>query len=247
MPRTAHTAPLSHPQATELRIMSAGVDWLTATAPHDGRDVPLLDCAERLMARDELDGYEPKRWTWNSYTGWQTDGLTFGMREDGVIVRLSGALAHKHALEVINHAANITRIDCEVTARFHPARPKFGQEAHRRALAHFQAHDKAPVPAFHGSRGRLETLTLGSRASERYGRLYDKYAESGDEVWRDCWRWEVEVKAEPAARLARKLAHVEWPGPVTASYVHDFFATAGIAPPFSWRGARYDGGDTQNR
>lgn len=50
-----------------------------------------------------------------------------------------------------------------------------------------------------------ETLYLGRRASDRFGRIYDKFAESSKECYRDCLRYELELKNETARTVALLL------------------------------------------
>jgi DNA relaxase NicK len=84
---------------------------------------------------------------------------------------------------------------------------------------------------FSGEAARIQTVYLGSRTSERYGRVYDKLAESRDEHYRHCWRWEVEVKGEPAGNLADRLVDAPDAAGQMLALLSDYFSTAGVAPP----------------
>jgi DNA relaxase NicK len=50
-----------------------------------------------------------------------------------------------------------------------------------------------------------QTFTLGSRTSDYYLRIYNKHLESGDDVYANCWRFEIEIKGKAAKLVARDL------------------------------------------
>jgi hypothetical protein len=129
--------------------------------------------------------------------------------------------------EICRSDANITRIDLQATARFH---------RDVAALARYHAEDVARDQRQGGikrhirlerSFGRGDTLYVGSRVSNYYGRVYDKYRESRDEQYRRCWRYEVECKGD-GAQQARKAINAATDIPAaSASLVHDWFSNRG--------------------
>lgn len=50
-----------------------------------------------------------------------------------------------------------------------------------------------------------ETLYLGKRVSDRFGRIYDKFAESGLRCYQGCLRYELELKNDIARHTALML------------------------------------------
>src|SRR5262245_23768265 len=102
-------------QPPEIHVRSAGVDWLTATAPADGRDMALLLSADGALAAELRRGEEETRHRWQRYDLKQCGSVSAGVREDGAIVRLSGEAAHEHWGTVAKRAVNVSRLDCEVT------------------------------------------------------------------------------------------------------------------------------------
>jgi DNA relaxase NicK len=77
--------------------------------------------------------------------------------------------------------------------------------------------------------GRGDTLAIGARASDYYGRVYDKYRESGEEEYRRCWRYEVEVKGDPCESLKNRVAQETSFTEEIPSLVHDWFSRRGVS------------------
>ena len=87
-----------------------------------------------------------------------------------------------------------------------------------------------------------DTLYIGSRSSDAYGRLYDKGAESKAEAYAGCWRYEVEYKRKPALAKARAL----WSSPDTEAAIqgdcYRWFSDRRVLPCFR-PGAAVVGGE----
>ena len=124
-----------------------------------------------------------------------------------------------------------TRLDVQATARFTPGQPDLAKHVHAAAIRYGRQHARAPAVRFSGEDVRIQTVYLGSRTSERYGRVYDKMAESKDEHFRDCWRWEVEVKGDPADHLTRRLVATEHANDLALAHLRTYFDGAGVDPP----------------
>jgi hypothetical protein len=214
-------------------VCEAGIDWVTCTAKHVERRVALIDLARAIADREWQQQGEVREYTWQGYQMKQTGGITYGTRDADAICRLSGALANVFGLEVVKRADNISRLDVQATCRFDPPRDDLGQLAFRTAVRHFRRHPRAPRPRAHVTPEGYETVTLGSRASDWFGRIYDKYRESGEARYAGCWRFELEIKGKTCPMVARALAHHEHPERSAISLVRDHCARAGIKPaPF---------------
>jgi hypothetical protein len=134
--------------------------------------------------------------------------------------------------ELCRSDANITRIDLQATIRF---------DRDVAALARHHAQDIARDQRQGGVKrhmrvertfGRGDTLYVGARVSNYYGRVYDKHRESGDEQYRRCWRYEVECKGD-GAQQARKAINAAADVPAaSAALVHSWFRHRGCAVRF---------------
>jgi hypothetical protein len=80
--------------------------------------------------------------------------------------------------------------------------------------------------------GRGDTLYVGSRVSNYYGRVYDKHRESGDEQFRRCWRYEIECKGDGAQQARKAVNAATDVQASSAALVHDWFSNRGCSVRF---------------
>lgn len=213
---------------TGTNVLQTGVDWITATTPADGREWPLLLAADAILAQEERDGHELERARWQGYDLKCCGGAWAGAREDSALVRLSGETAGAHWYQLVRHAKKITRLDLAVTVRPEPPDARLAAQHLRQVLRWRKGRQQPYKVNYHGTPEGIQTVYLGSRTSTTYGRIYDKFAESEDDRWRDSWRYEVECKDEVATALARVLVgEPDRERPVRV-YVHDWFGKHGV-------------------
>jgi len=77
-----------------------------------------------------------------------------------------------------------------------------------------------------------ETLNVGARSSEAFGRLYDKSAEAKLGAPRLLLRYEVEWKGRRARYLATEFARCGLHPTGVSMLVHDFYTKRGVRPAF---------------
>jgi len=189
----------------------ADVDWLTVTTTDDEMSHRMYNEAVRTATYYKDLGFVQKPWSFKGYTGWMVGSLRFGVRQDGAISMLSGDVARMNFDVFLRHCTNVTRIDLAVTLTLADpfpdlafksyqaiGGPMFGECACKRKLTYLT-----------NSNGG-QTLYVGSRASDQYGRIYDKGAElrEVDDLDIDLgvmWRYEVEFKKYRAKRLAGQI------------------------------------------
>lgn len=206
-----------------LETVSIGVDWITATVRPGKKSEVLAAMVERWFTNQEHEGNYGKAWKWNGYSGSVTDGVSYGWRDDGFLVRLSGSVALNHWREVARYCDNVSRLDVQVTGLDDSRSADWATLA--KASAMFEARIAAGLTQTQliTSTPSGSTFTVGSRSSDRYLRVYNKTAESGG-VWPDtCWRWEVEYKAVLANSVCMHLLGKENADNLILSRVwHDF-------------------------
>lgn len=190
---------------TNWDLVEVGVDWLTATYTHGRPSAAIAVLADRWQRDRSQDGFDLKPWAWNGYRGSVVDGVTWGTRDDGSILRLSGKFARQHFLAATSFATNVSRIDLQLTA-YNSSWPtglatsvNLGVAGHPAVIS---GQTQTTITR-HTPSG--ETLNIGSRSSNRFFRIYDKAAESGGEYEVGTWRYEIEYKADRAYRLAKRL------------------------------------------
>lgn len=212
-------------------VLAAGIDWLTCSASDPARVDLLYAIGERIAAAEKERGNDLRLWNWMGYAGVACGGVATGRRNDGSILRLSSDCAAENWLHPVQIAQNVSRLDLAVTV-YMPAPSNPAREAWTSAQA-----------GASGGRGRSvqhithietahegETTYLGSRQSARFGRLYNKGLESGEERYRDSWRWEIEVKKPAALPMARAIADSGGESSAVLAYVWDAYAKWGCPP-----------------
>jgi hypothetical protein len=187
----------------KAKIVSAGCDWLTVTFKPDAPQVrPLELLVQSVQDEATQRGEEVKMISPQGYSGMSVQGLFFGGREDGYMLRCSGDLADSFYRELValGGTYNITRIDFQVTAKRRPQDRNFVERLRKTITAASQAAGRVRPPVFgcveNSERG--DSLTIGSRTAERFIRVYDKSLEQHGKIEPDLLRWEVEYKGDLA-------------------------------------------------
>jgi hypothetical protein len=140
------------------------------------------------------------------FYGQKTRHAVWGVKKDWALVQSSGRFA-KNGLKLAMSGIQASRIDVQVTMRVDPGTV---QQVLRGAYelacnAPNGGHRPREVRLIE-SRRRAQTVYIGSRASDMFVRCYDKFEESGDEEYRDCVRYEVEIKGRAAKALWEHMA-----------------------------------------
>jgi len=202
------------------------------TAP-DGKDATALVLhAESVGYFMAHEGNFEKPWAAFGYYGVKVGPLAWGRRQDGAILVVSGPQAGETFRKIYREGFNVTRLDVQVTVKHEPAKKGVASNAFKKLLATgIEERRGVGSRLVVGSAGG-STCYVGARSSLAFGRIYDKFAESQDETYRGCWRWEVELKAEYAAALATTLCNRgDWADSIPA-IVHEWYSLRGLLPDF---------------
>lgn len=225
-----------------LKVLEVGVDWITATVRPGSKMTVVGGMAEKWYLDRQEDGWQGKGWRWNGYSGSTCDGISYGRREDGLIVRLSGVVALMHWRTLASYADNVSRLDLQVTAE---------DDDLKNLWAHMVKADSrfdARISNGMTKTGLIEstpagsTFTIGSRSSDRYFRVYDKTAESLGEYPAGSWRWEIEYKGALSNAVSEGLMKLkDTENAVIHRLRQDFFSYGVNLPvnsvPMGWRPA----------
>lgn len=177
-------------------VRGAGVDFLTVTTTDEAAKRNLLDIFNRGAAQAERLGDRRKKMGFQGFQGFQSGPWFYGRRDELWLLRIKGGIAHDVFHDLPWPALNCSRIDVQITLEL----PKYEQDlartaAEARALYAREKNIKlTPVQDLRGLYGSGQTLYIGSRESPRFGRIYDKDQQSQEEIYKNCWRWEVEYK-----------------------------------------------------
>lgn len=189
----------------------ADVDWLTITSKNKDIRNRMWQEANRIMHILKEQGFAQKPWRFSGYDGWLCGGFRWGTREDSDICMLSGENARVNYDVMLGHCENVTRIDLAVTITLCEPMPTLAFDTYAlNAWGTGRGDQRKRKASFINNSDGGQTLYLGSRASDQYGRIYDKGMENQDrtDVPVDLgriWRYEVEFKSYRAKRIASQL------------------------------------------
>ena len=223
------------------QFLSVGVDWITATANQRTNCLAIAERAAKLLKSEVNSGCFKKPWGMSGFNGWKAGQVQLGKRDKEVIVRLSGRMAQLHWRKIYEVANNISRFDIECTTRT-------AASAGRRISRHWQEakrcqrkRKRPTTVGLYRCNDNSATLYLGKRTSGRFGRVYDKGRESGEEQFREAVRYELEAKGECANIIAHEVASSRRQMSLIAGYVAGFFSDRGLSLPERWEPEHHSG------
>lgn len=216
--------------------VDVGVDYFTVTGTTPQSKQKVWNFGHRIMDHERQWGNERRLWNWKAYEGFKCGAVQVGTRDDSAIVRVSGSLAREHYKEAYQVCTNCSRIDTQVTVRSSMDTQKWITKEFKRALAWSTTLERKPAVDLHWSNNGTATVYFNKRVSDRFGRIYDKGAETGLDVLQGCVRYEVEWKGEQAMNQIKSLASSREPHKTIARDLHSFFTLRSCVPQFNPEG-----------
>lgn len=214
-------------------LVESGVDYLTATCNRDRAGRRLAALADSVLLSEKGKGNFMKDWRWEGYRGYHCGSIQTGVRDDGLIIRLSSYLANQHAAKVVQLATNVSRIDLQVTVRVESEKTDLSAKHGREAIRHKRARNTKLEVQHIRVDGGGSTLYLGRRVSDYFFRCYDKYHESQLDHYKNCWRNELELKGGAAKHMWESLITSEDHQLLARSAVATYLTKRGIRPLWS--------------
>jgi len=183
------------------KLVEAGIDYVRLTS-NNPLTVKILDRVFVEIAIDEQRaGYEIKNGGMIGFFGRKTKHAFFGMREDWCMFQVSGRAAQAHLKKFWHVEANCTRIDIQHTIRTDDNIGPLLTVYENQSCEAKSPNGKHWDTDLRRHNRENQTLYIGSRTSEWYGRVYDKFAESKKEEYKGCVRFEVEVKGDASRAI----------------------------------------------
>jgi hypothetical protein len=227
------------------QIIEARVDWITATARTGERATELLDHGASILYEERTSGNYGRPSNFEGYHGTATAHSFVGFRTDSAIVRLGGELARDKWRVVHGSSQNVSRLDIAVTVQDSETRTDlavaYWDGIRERLPAVGRPTEVRLVQALRGG----STLYLGERSSDRFGRIYNKTAQTRGGYPEGCWRFELEYKKAVAAHVADTLAEAHGEPSGITQMVYDRYLAWGIECP--WQREQSDITDTVHR
>lgn len=214
--------------------VSAGIDWVTVTARAPAKVAALLSLGKDLIRQEVGSGGRTRPWHFQGYSGEQAGSVQTGYSGVGTCVRASGATARECAQELIECSDNVSRLDVQITVRSSNCGPGYASDMYQRLLGSSRRRGRSIAKTLITSTYTGDTLYLGRRISDSYGRIYNKSAEDKVAEVPPRWRFEVEYKRKYA--LGQALAYAQapekdvWCTSRVYHWFHDRFASPPISP-----------------
>jgi len=188
---------------TRAKSGSWGIDAFTFSAVNRKADHWIHARHRGIISILEGEGHKVEEVTIMGYTGVRAGSFFLGGRGDDTIYIAKGAEAGRfYSWFQQDYGVTCTRLDLEITLDFEEKYGEAqGRAAEAMALWKKQSVEGKPYNVeYRDNHGNGDTLYLGRRSSQRFGRVYDKHKEAGLLDGSPCWRWEVELKKELAFR-----------------------------------------------
>lgn len=213
--------------------IDAGVDWITCTAR--GKDaLRAFEAQGEGILREEMAaGVELQPAAIRDYTGYRVPGVITGKRRDDSIIILSGACAARHWHRIAPLASNVSRLDVQATVWTHGEQPALTRWYYQRVRRLPPMRGRPRSFSLIQTHPHGDTLYVGKRQSDYFGRVYDYAAAHAQGQPRTIWRYEVECKRLLAARHSRGLLGATDPRLASESLVHSWFMARGIQPTWT--------------
>lgn len=194
----------------------AGTDYIRMTAKEAG-DADMATVYKRaayaVVAGTCLGHVEFEPWSWKGYYGERCGSVAYGSGPQGHILQVAGWQAQEEALLRVPHD-NLARWDVQLTLWFEQDILSIAKSAAESSVAARGNVNHRPwkVAMIEGYGGG-DTTYIGSRSSDSFIRVYDKWRQAREEEeWRYSWRFEVELKDE-RANANWPVAGAPSPGP----------------------------------
>lgn len=195
-------------------VVDFGCDWLTVTAQNKHSIKRLYNYGLTLVREERNAGNDKRVFSFKGFDGVQAGSVQTGIRDSGSILRIMGGEARRHVAECFRLADNCSRIDLQTTVRSPNGSAQMIAQEYKRCMRKTKTQERGPTVSLLRTSTGSATMYLGQRVSDRFGRVYDKGAQSLLPVMAGCVRFEEEIKGRLAKIYLRELA--------TTSSVRDF-------------------------
>jgi len=190
------------------------------------------------MVQQHREGNEVKPWGMAGFDGFKCGSIQVGTRGHETIVRLTGGYAANTWRRYYALCDNVSRIDLQTTV-------DVGMKASVQVARHYKQAARArkkdgrfpKVWECRDSDGPA-TLYLGKRVSEKFARVYDKFAEAGAEWPESAVRYELQCNGQTASIVAAKLFKARSELLSITSHVWTYFHDRALC--LAWSSAEVD-------
>lgn len=219
--------------STTTNISFAGVDYIRVTSPDQRRYGEWMDVLLPEFLSEEKAGRPQRLRGMLGYYGRMGEHCFVGMGEQGTMAQASGAIANHYFKPLSRPDGRASRVDLQLTQKVGCPPSEYLRYTFAAAQQREKHRGKPPVFAISDTTNGARMITIGSRQSEVYGRIYDKFTESKQDAYADMVRFEIEVKGKQAVDMQRFIAEDQGLIPTCKHIVSNWFAARGVENDWS--------------
>lgn len=231
--QTAQAEPYSH------TAIDAGVDWITCTARGESARGAFKAQGEAILQETTAGGVEVTASRLRDYVGWRVPGAFIGTRRDDDIIVLSSSHAARHWRTVAQPATNVSRLDLQVTVWTHGEQPALSRWYYQRLKRMKPSRGRPRSLSLIQTYPHGDTLYVGKRQSDCFGRCYDYASAHKSAEPRTVWRFETEFKRAMALNHSNALLSNSDDRGVASAVVASWFKSRGVRP--TWSSCEFSG------
>lgn len=187
------------------KLIDAGLDYVRVTSQDKASQRAMFEYFRRVLVRDQKLGYEAKTGGAFGFLGTKCRHALYGQKREWAMLQASGYEA-KQGMQLAIEGTQASRLDFQLTYWVGEGEvERIIREAYNAACGLRDPQRKHMRVNMIESRHAAQTVYLGSRASDIFFRIYDKFEESKKEEYRGCVRFELELKGRMAKVLWEKI------------------------------------------
>lgn len=175
---------------------STGIDFLRLTRVKELNRERFIAPLREAVRGELEEGYQKLPYRIYTMKGFRVGHAAGGESPSHLMAEYRGYLADNFYPFYQTVDCKATRIDLALNVWTVLHMPNIAEVAYNWALRHVLRENpegqRRRQPTLYKSTG--DTLYLGSRSSQRFLRVYNKEAQSGEPYYENCWRFEVEIK-----------------------------------------------------
>lgn len=191
------------------KLVDAGIDYIRVTCNDELNGVRLRDHFWDTAEQDAQLGYEVQNGGAFGFVGKKSRHALWGVKKDWSMLQVSGRFAQR-ALAYAHEGTQCTRLDLQVTYQVEEGKVEETIRSLYNVACDHKGEEGMPVKVkMIEERHKAQTVYIGSRASDYFVRIYDKFEESGKEEYRNCVRVELEIKGRASKAIWQRMCTSE--------------------------------------
>lgn len=187
------------------KLVDAGIDYVRVTSQETRPKNRMFDYYAEIRVEDEKLGYKEAKGGAFGFVGHKIRHGLYGTKGEWAMVQVSGGRA-KNSLKIAKVGTQCTRLDIQVTYLIEDGTVgAVLRNAYEDACNHVRPKARPSKVKLIEENHKAQTVYVGKRASDIFLRCYDKFEESKKEEFKNCVRFEVELKGRAAKSIWRAL------------------------------------------